>query len=562
MSKIKDIFLKWRVIVLLFFLVASYVAINPQFDVEGVAIRNVLKNSSMEDAGITSPKPTIQPTRREVVLALNNIPTPTMAAYDKAVATLEANQTYSIQTNQRRYTFKTRLGMVMIPTNETEERIIEVEENGTLVNKTTTVPKKIIRYEGMEDIGLRVFTAPSTNLRKGLDIQGGTRVLLQPATVVSDDDMEILLESLKQRLNVFGLSDIVVRPASDLTGNQYILVEIAGANEEEVRELIVKQGKFEAKIGNATVFRGGRDITYVCRSADCSGIDPQRGCGQNGEAWVCQFRFSISLTPAAAQRQADATRNLKIVSDGGGAYLEKQIDFFLDDEHVDALNIGAELRGRAITDIQISGSGSGMSQQDASFDTLQQMKRLQTILITGSLPVKLNVVKTDQISPVLGEEFLNNTLYACFMALIAVALVIFLCYRKLTIVIPMLFTAFSEIVLLLGFAALVGWNIDLAAIAGIIVAIGTGLDDLIVITSETVRGDEESYTHNWKRKLKQAMFIIMGAYFTTLFAMGPLLFAGAGLVKGFALITIAGITFGVFVSRPAYAAILEVLLRD
>ena len=54
----------------------------------------------------------------------------------------------------------------------------------------------------------------------------------------------------------------------------------------------------------------------------------------------------------------------------------------------------------------------------------------------------------------------------------------------------------------------------------------------------------------------------MGAYFTTVVAMLPLLAAGAGLLRGFAIVTIAGVTFGVFITRPAYAKIVETLLKD
>ena len=54
----------------------------------------------------------------------------------------------------------------------------------------------------------------------------------------------------------------------------------------------------------------------------------------------------------------------------------------------------------------------------------------------------------------------------------------------------------------------------------------------------------------------------MAAYFTTLVAMLPLLFAGAGLLKGFAITTIFGITFGVFLTRPAFAAVVEILLKE
>jgi len=39
------------------------------------------------------------------------------------------------------------------------------------------------------------------------------------------------------------------------------------------------------------------------------------------------------------------------------------------------------------------------------------------------------------------------------------------------------------------------------------------------------------------------------------------MFAGAGLIKGFALTTIAGVTIGVFITRPAFAAMIEKLLK-
>ena len=42
----------------------------------------------------------------------------------------------------------------------------------------------------------------------------------------------------------------------------------------------------------------------------------------------------------------------------------------------------------------------------------------------------------------------------------------------------------------------------------------------------------------------------------------PLMFAGAGLLKGFALTTILGVSVGVFITRPAYAAIVELLIKE
>ena len=60
-----------------------------------------------------------------------------------------------------------------------------------------------------------------------------------------------------------------------------------------------------------------------------------------------------------------------------------------------------------------------------------------------------------------------------------------------------------------------------------------------------------------KQKLKRAFAIILGAYFTSLVSLLPLMWAGAGLLKGFALTTIIGISVGVFITRPAFAEMLK-----
>ena len=100
-----------------------------------------------------------------------------------------------------------------------------------------------------------------------------------------------------------------------------MIIEIARSSPSDLQSLLAQQGKFEAKIGNDTVFIGGRDITYVCRSADCSGIDPSSGCGQSGDAWFCRFMFSISLSPAAAEKQAELTKDLDTVVENKEEYL-------------------------------------------------------------------------------------------------------------------------------------------------------------------------------------------------------------------------------------------------
>ncbi len=526
--RVKELFTNWRVLLLLIFLVFAIVAIQPQiFGNDGVTIRSISPNSSASVAGMQSPSAKLTPLAKERVLSINGGDVQTVQGYYSTISQLSGNRTVRVETNKQVYTLQTGPGNI-----------------------------------GQINLGIKVREAPTSNLRKGLDLEGGTRVLLRPAEAVSDQDLETLIDTLKERLNVYGLSDVVVRSASDLGGEKFILIEIAGVTEEEVKELLAKQGKFEAKIGNETVFFGGKeDITYVCRSADCSGIDPQRGCTTvSGGGYGCGFFFSITLSPAAAERQAALTKGLAVVSEGGGSYLSQDLALYLDDKEVDRLRIGAELKGRATTNIQISGSGVGRAQPEAVATTLQNMKHLQTILITGSLPVRLEIEKLDTISPSLGQEFLNNILLVGVVAVLGVIAVIGIRYRKAKIILPIAFVLIAEVVLLMGFAAFVGWNLDLAAIAGVLIVAGTAVDHLVVITDETLRG--EATALDWKKRIKNALFIITGVYLTNLAGMFPLFWAGAGLLKGFALTTIAGLSLGVLVARPAYAAMVEILLKE
>lgn len=571
MNRFKAFFTNWRILFLIATLLLAVLAISPHPWNEGAAIRAVAKESAAELAGIPAPSPTISPTARERVISINNQPVTNEADYHRLVNEITAlgvNRTFTIQTNKNLYSLTTQPAYETITLHEQElvnvTNYVYNETTNVTTNETTQEwrNKTKQRFLGVEPIGLTVYDAPKNNIRRGLDLTGGTRVILQPAEAVSKTDLDIIIANIKERLNVFGLSDLVVRPSKDLQGTDFILVEIAGANQEEVRSLIAEQGKFEARIGNDTVFFGGdKDITYVCRSAECSGIDP-RGCGPRGDGtWSCRFRFSISLSPTAAARQAAMTKNLDVVFDQGQNYLSRPLDLYLDDVQVDSLQIGSDLKGRTITNIEISGPGTGRNRQEAVQDALNAMKKLQTVMITGSLPVKLNIVKTDAISPLLGQEFINNALLIGLLSIISVVFVVFLRYRELRVSLPMSIAMMSEAVIILGFAAAAGWNLDLSAIAAIIIAIGTGVDDQIVIADEALRGERSATARGWKERIGRALFIIVAAYVTTVAAMLPLISAGAGMLRGFAITTIVGVSIGVFITRPAFAAFVQLLVK-
>ena len=400
---------------------------------------------------------------------------------------------------------------------------------------------------------ITVSDIPNSKIKTGLDLSGGSRALVEAqGKELSLLEVNDLIDVVGNRLNVYGIADVQLSPVSTspIGGTYYMLVEIAGATPTDLKNLLSGQGKFEAKIGNKTVFIGGeQDIASVSRSAQDAYIE---SCSQSGDGYACNFRFSIFLSPEAAERHADITRNLTINSTNP-QYLSEKLDLYLDDILVDSLFIGRDLQGRVTTQVSISGSGVGITEQDAYKDAENSMKNLQTILITGSLPYKLEIVKLDTISPSLGESFTKNIIYLGLIVFLIISVVLFIKYRRIKITLSVILTMFSEAFITLGIAALISWNLDAPSIAGIIAGMGTGVNDQIVILDESVSNINISL----KERIKRALFIIVGAFFTIVAAMLPLFWAGAGMLKGFALTTIIGVTVGILVTRPAFAEIIR-----
>ncbi|HIH77558.1 MAG TPA: preprotein translocase subunit SecD, partial [Halobacteria archaeon] len=138
---------------------------------------------------------------------------------------------------------------------------------------------------------------------------------------------------------------------------------------------------------------------------------------------------------------------------------------------------------------------------------------------------------------------------------------------------------------------LIGWQLDLPSIAGIIATIGTGIDQLVIITDEMLKGDKSKEQEQSQRKqvkkgekrgkkpkenvgkdkksgsfrtyekrLSTAFKIIFTSAATTIFAMIPLLVMGLSKLTGFALTIIIGVLIGVLVTRPAYGEILKEII--
>ena len=150
-NKITKIFLNWRVLLLVTLLFFSILAIRPNiFGTEGVEINSMLANSSVAEAGLSNPASKVLPTARERILSVNGEETNTVEEYYAVVSQLQANRTIRLETNEKAYTF-----------------LAPQSSNGKV------------------DLGIKVKEASFSNLRMGLDLEGGTRVLLQPVGGIS-----------------------------------------------------------------------------------------------------------------------------------------------------------------------------------------------------------------------------------------------------------------------------------------------------------------------------------------------------------------------------------------
>jgi preprotein translocase subunit SecD len=150
---------------------------------------------------------------------------------------------------------------------------------------------------------------------------------------------------------------------------------------------------------------------------------------------------------------------------------------------------------------------------------------------------------------------------AMVLAQCAIGAIMYIRYREPRIILPMFITSVSEVVILLGVAALINWQIDLPSVAGIIAVIGTGVDQLIIITDEVMSTGKAPTTKKILQRLSTAFKIIVSSAATLVVAMIPLYYLGFGQLQGFALTTILGVFIGILITRPAYGRIITDILN-
>lgn len=208
-------------------------------------------------------------------------------------------------------------------------------------------------------------------------------------------------------------------------------------------------------------------------------------------------------------------------------------------------------------------------------DAEKKVIATQVLLSSGNLPLKILPIcgtkfsegvehcggKEKTFDATLGKKFLSISILIGLIAIIVVSIILLVRYQKIILAIPVMLTCLSEVLIILGFASFIQWEIDLLAIASIIIVVGTGIDSQIVILDETLRKGKKKEVISIIERIRKAFFIIFVSAGTTIVVMLALMGVEAGILKGFAFTTIAGILIGVVITRPAFAKIVEVMVK-
>ncbi len=398
-------------------------------------------------------------------------------------------------------------------------------------------------------------------IRLGLDLRGGTQVLLRAAEPVERSVMQTAAGVIERRVNGLGVAESVVQ----LSGTDRVIVEIPGiANPEQAIETLRGTGKLEfidtngefltagtivrttgspnpvALLPTATAPLTGTEPTATQpisptaatgpiyqsitdgKDLDLNAVQPPQISGQSISN---QFAVSFAFTGESASRLEQFT----------AANIQRPMCIVLDNQVFSCPVIQAALIG-----------GRG----EITTSTRQDAEQIYTQLKYGALPVPLQVESSRTVSASLGQNSVDASIVAGIVGLTTVALFMILFYRLpgvLATLALLIYTAIS-----FALYQLIPITLTLPGIAGFILSIGLAVDANVLIFArlkeELRKGKslrvaiESGFDEAWPAIRDSSVATLITS--TILFMFGNTF--GVSLIKGFALTLGLGILLNLF----------------
>jgi len=379
---------------------------------------------------------------------------------------------------------------------------------------------------------------------------------------VSQVTRETAVSVLRQKVNEAGLSGGTVQSVSTATGEHFVLIEVPNENQSTVRDLVDSRGQVLVQAYHPTE-NDSYERTTIMTSDDLQQVGAAQQPQQGGQPQV-----PIVVRDDRAEEVQQGFVDTGLAQDGGTrCQYEENPDST--EPCILVVQDGQVVNSFGVRDSLADSMRSGEWAEDPSFvlttTNLSEAQQVAVNLRAGALPARLAVGEDGEgslmyVSPTQSEGFKTDSLIAGIAAVLVVSGVVFARYSRVEVAGPMIVTALSEVVILMGFAAAIGYPLDLSVIAGFIAAIGTGVDDLIIIADEVMGEGEVNSRKVFQSRFRKAFWVIGAAAATTIVALSPLAVLSLGDLKGFAIFTILGVIIGVLITRPAYGDILRSLL--
>lgn len=406
------------------------------------------------------------------------------------------------------------------------------------------------------------------SVRLGLDLQGGTQVLMKADGVVDKELMKTAATVIERRVNGLGVSEAIVQ----LSGNDRIIVELPGVKDPEKAietlrgtgrlEFIDTKGQF---LNEGTVVRttGNPDPKLPESSTtvtDTTNPQPSIGPeiyqsitdGRDLDTKQVSLRVTtdkVSTRPAVSF--AFIGQSATDLATFTAANIQKPMCIVLDNTIVSCPVVQSALVG-----------GSG----EITTNTRDDAEKILNQLKYGSLPVTLTIESSRTVSATLGANSVQASIVAGLVGLVIVALFMIVYYR-----LPGLLATIALIIytiIIFAIHKLVPITLTLSGIAGFILSIGLAVDANVLIFARLkeelrnkrsfLRAVEAGFDEAWPAiRDSSASTLITSAI---LFVFGNSF--GVSLIKGFALTLALGIILNLFTAVVVTRTFLRLVVRS
>ncbi len=432
-----------------------------------------------------------------------------------------------------------------------------------------------------------LYFAISSPARLGLDLRGGTQIVLQTSdspTVKADAaSTDRAVEVLRRRVDALGVSE----PTLAHSGERRIIVELPGLTDPREAEEVVgrtAQLTFHPVLGIAPPKAGATPTPTPAAGKKAAGkkapgktppkADPEPKEGELilGDEGGERLRLGLAALTgegvggAAAQTdpQQGAGWFVSIDFEGPGGRSwqqltakaacaapgdpQRRVAIVLDKEVISSPQVDPSVQCQA-------GIPGGSTQITGDF-TPDEAKDLAVLISGGALPVPVEIISSSSVGPTLGKEAIAASAKAAVIGVVLTGLFIIVVYRLLGLLATIALAAYG----LISYATLValGATLTLPGLAGFVLAIGMAVDANVLVferAREEYAGAGTGLRRAVDTGFAKAWTAIIDSNVTTLLAGGLLFFLASGPVRGFGVT----LSIGVLASMISALVITRVL---